>query len=166
MTVSFVKDLQILHQQQQTTYSPTVLFAMFQELDLIQKVVGSAPTQDGPYQSAFQQATVAMAILLPDGTLQAVNIYLTQMLGYSSEELTMRHLNDITHFEDQRDGLMQEISSSKNPALTSFQVNRRFIHRSGMIVRAHGTLFRKSDAQKPGSEYFVAQFRVIGNNDV
>ena len=84
------------------------------------------------FKYMFDNATVGKSITLPDGKI-SVNKALSDMLGYSQDELNQLKWQDITHPEDveltQRE-IHQMISGEK----ISARFIKRYIHRNGSVV--------------------------------
>jgi len=110
------------------------------------------------FRCAFEQAVVGMAVLGPDGKILNANSYLCSMLGYSSEQLSGKILDDLMHPDDRDSSpnLCHELIASQSSNTVHF--NRRYIATSGRVVRAHAMMYRRLDSYGR-TEYYVAQFR-------
>jgi len=85
------------------------------------------------FRTAFECSAVGMTLTAADGRFTQANRALSDMLGYSPEELTSIRFQDITHPDD------QEVSANAMGRLMSgevrtFQIEKRYIHKDGAIV--------------------------------
>ena len=87
------------------------------------------------FQSTFAKAPIGIAHLALDGRWMAVNERLCEILGYSKEELCKKTSQDLTpvgSIEDEeqaRDQLLRGL-------VKNYQVERRYIHKSGHVLWA------------------------------
>jgi PAS domain S-box-containing protein len=81
----------------------------------------------------FDGAGVGIAVVSRDGELLRVNPALNQMLGYPENELVGRTVAEITHPDDMYvDAEM--VAGLRDGARDRYQVEKRYLHRSGAIV--------------------------------
>lgn len=90
---------------------------------------------DDLFASAFEHSAIGMAIVGLDGTWIEVNPAACAILGYSETELRKRTFQDLTHPDDlDRDlGLIEELLAGRR---ASYQLEKRYFHKSGRIVWA------------------------------
>ncbi len=98
------------------------------------------------FHSAFDYASIGMALVAPDGRYLKVNRALCQMLGYSEAELLDRSYLDITHPED-RDELGEDRRRLLEGEIETFQMEKRYVHRQGHLVWTHLSLSLARDAE-------------------
>ena len=87
------------------------------------------------FRAAFDQAITGMAITAPDGRWLRVNAALCEMFGYTAEELTGRHFQDLTHPDDIQPNLIERDALLAGE-ISGYRMDKRFIHRDGSIVWA------------------------------
>ncbi len=107
------------------------------------------------FRLLFDLSPVGMALVGLDYTLIRANKAYCDLVGYSEEELKTKTLADITHPEDlQRNMELQH--SLRLGELENFQLEKRFIHKSGRVT--HGLLIA-TVAYSPEGEplYFIGQ---------
>lgn len=97
------------------------------------------------FRSSFEYAGVGTAIASLDGRWLRVNQALCQFLGYSEEELAERSWRDVTHPDD------VELSAEGRARLLAgeipaFEVEKRYVHKSGKIVWGRLTVSLIRDA--------------------
>jgi PAS domain S-box-containing protein len=96
----------------------------------IQNALGDSEEQ---FRSTFEQVTVGMAYVSPDGKWLRVNRQLCNMLGYSHEELLSKTFQDITHPDDLDVNVHKLYQILKND-LQSFSDEKRYITKDGAII--------------------------------
>lgn len=86
------------------------------------------------FRHAFEDASIGMAILSLDGYFIKVNSVLSQIIGYSPEELLGLTFQSITHPEDLEVDLknVNQLVTGKMPIYS--QREKRYIHKQGHIV--------------------------------
>jgi PAS domain S-box-containing protein len=85
------------------------------------------------FRSAFDYASIGMALIRTDGRWLKVNHTLCGVVGYSEAELKELSFDSLTHPEDlplHRDNVLELLSGK----VTSFQVEERCFHKSGSLV--------------------------------
>lgn len=110
-------------------------------------------------RSAFENASVGMAMTAPDGCLLKVNRALCAILGFTEGELTGRRLENITHPDDLEENLSQLAQLSAGE-VRSFQVEKRYISKSGDIVWGLTGVALVRD-QHGAPRHFIAQVQDI-----
>jgi len=83
-----------------------------------------AAATERQFEAAFKHGPIGKALLAPDGRFIEVNRALCRMLGWTSEELCVRRLGDITHHEDGAEPELQRLVEA--PAYT---VEKRFLRK-------------------------------------
>ena len=113
------------------------------------------------FSSAFYDSAAGMAIVSLKGQWMEVNTYLTQLLGYSREELFNTTFQAITHPDDIEANL-QLLKQVIDGRLTKYQLEKRFIHKDGYSI---WTLVNVSLVNNPESDnpFFVSQIIDISN---
>lgn len=81
-------------------------------------------------KAAFEQAAMGMAWLTLEGRWLQVNQKLCQMIGYSSQELLARTLDEITHPDDLETYLnyMKQIVANQ---IQTYTLEQRYLHKNG-----------------------------------
>jgi PAS domain S-box-containing protein len=82
------------------------------------------------FKTVFEQAAVGISQVAPDGRFLHVNSKLSEIVGYSKEELHKRTFADITHPDDL--ALDEEhIKRVLSGEIDSYEIEKRFIHQEG-----------------------------------
>ena len=84
------------------------------------------------FRSAFDHAA-GMALVGPDGRWIKVNRSLCEMLGYNQEELLAANFQSITHADD-LGTLMANVGKMLHGALSTHQMEQRYLHKQGHVV--------------------------------
>ena len=85
------------------------------------------------FRSAFDYAAIGMALVAPDGKWLQVNRALSQILGYSEEELLATDFQSLTHTDD-LDVARRYIAQLLVEHIPSSQMEKRYIHKLGHAV--------------------------------
>lgn len=107
------------------------------------------------WRLTVQHSPIGMALVGLDGRLLMVNHALSEMLGYSAEDLTQRGFQELTHPDD-LDGDLELFSSALAGEIDSYRVRKRYFHADGHVV--WGDLSVALVHHPDGSpHYFVSQ---------
>src|SRR5262249_2737677 len=111
------------------------------------------------FRSAFDHATIGMALVAPDGRLLQVNRSVCELFGYSEQELLATDFQSLTHTDD-LDGNLTYSHQILAGEIRSFQMEKRYIHKRGHTVWAllSVSLLRDADGQPL---YFISQIQDI-----
>ncbi|MCU0563336.1 MAG: PAS domain S-box protein [Desulfobacterales bacterium] len=88
---------------------------------------------EGRFRTAFENASVGMALVNSDGVYLEVNAALARMMGYTPADMVGRPVAGFTHPED-RGRRSQFIESLVAGRIASGEQERRFIHQDGSTV--------------------------------
>ena len=87
------------------------------------------------FASAFAHAPIGMGLVSPEGRFLKVNCALCEMLGYPETELLAQTFQVITHPAD-LDRDLANVQQLLEGGVESYQVEKRYFHRSGHLVWA------------------------------
>ncbi|WP_417601813.1 PAS domain S-box protein [Pararhodobacter oceanensis] len=87
------------------------------------------------FRSTFDSAAVGMAILGAEGEFIEVNPRLSEMLGFTTEELLASSIRKITHPDDLKADL-ERLQRFENSKLNTFQFDKRFVRADGSVMWA------------------------------
>ncbi|MGC2549420.1 MAG: PAS domain S-box protein [Candidatus Sulfotelmatobacter sp.] len=85
------------------------------------------------YRSTFELAALGVAQVSPSGRLLRVNDKLTEITGYSKDELLKMTFQEITHPEDLGEDVSQG-DQVKSGALETYSMEKRYIRKDGSII--------------------------------
>lgn len=111
------------------------------------------------FQSAFTYAAIGIALVALDGRWLQANPALCELTGYNEQELLHLTFQELTHPED----LATDLELSRQllaGELRSYQMEKRYIHKSGQIVWVLLSVSLVHDAQGHPL-YFISQIQDI-----
>ncbi len=111
------------------------------------------------FTKAFQHASIGIALIAPDGTWMKVNNSVSNIVGYSEEELINFTIQDITHPDDWALE-MEQINKLLCSEIQVYKTRKRFFHKDGQViwVFVSASLVR---AQNAAPLYFIYQIEDI-----
>ena len=111
------------------------------------------------FRGTFENAAVGVAHVALDGTWLDANKKLSDIVGYSREELLSKSFQDITHPDDMAEDL-EQVRRMIAGDINTYAMDKRYIHKSGTIIWAGLTvsLHRFENGQP---HYFISVVRDI-----
>ncbi|MEF3697978.1 PAS domain S-box protein [Desulfolutivibrio sp.] len=85
------------------------------------------------FRSAFENANDGVCLVSPDGFMRQVNTRMSEIFGYSREELERMSVNDIAYSEDKSIS-PSFIKKSISGNATNFVFEKRYIHKNGQLL--------------------------------
>ena len=111
------------------------------------------------FRSAFNDASIGMALVALDGRWLQVNDALCEIVGYSADELLSMTFQDIT-FQDDLEMDLSYVEQTLEGKIRSYQLEKRYIHKSGTLIWILLSVSLVTDSKK-APLYFVAQVQDI-----
>jgi PAS domain S-box-containing protein len=113
------------------------------------------------FRLTIDEAPIGMALVALDGRFVRVNRVLCEITGYSSDELTNRAFQDITHPDD----VDTDVALSKQLArgeIPRYQLEKRYVRKDGSLVdiMLSGSILRGPDG---APLYYIAQIEDISD---
>jgi diguanylate cyclase (GGDEF)-like protein/PAS domain S-box-containing protein len=102
----------------------------------VQKHMEALRSSEEKFRSAFDYATIGMAIVSPEGRWLQVNHSLCDIIGYSEQELLSSTFQEIAHAEDLAN-VHENIGHLTDGRINSYQTEQRYVHKSGREVWVH-----------------------------
>ena len=104
-------------------------------LGRIRELATAVRTSEREFRGTFENAAVGMAHVAPDGSWLRVNGRLSEILGYSRDELLALTFQDLTHPDDLGTDLahLQQLLAGEADA---YQIEKRYLRRDGRVVWA------------------------------
>jgi len=111
------------------------LYGTFQDIDSQKRMREEFEIGEQQFRSAFENATIGMALVSLNGNWVKVNQVICDLLGYTREELTTLTFQQITHPDDlEHDtGMVTKVLAGE---INNYQIEKRYIHKKGNIVWA------------------------------
>ncbi len=88
------------------------------------------------FRAIFDQAPIAMALLDKQGHPIVSNSTLSQMVGYSSDELSKMAFSDFTYPED-IDKDLNKFNELLEGKLSTYRMEKRYVHKNGHLIWAN-----------------------------
>lgn len=114
---------------------------------------------DKLFFSAFQFASIGMALVAPDGNWLMVNKALCDLIGYNEEELMELTFQDITHPDDLEQDL-QYVNKILSGELETYQMEKRYFHKGGSTIYSLLSVSLVKD-EKASPLFFISQIQDI-----
>lgn len=123
------------------------------------KTAGVLQLRTEQFRTAFEYASIGMALVGLDGQWLRVNNSLCKILGYTEDDLFARTFQEITHPDDLEADLDQ-VQRLVDGELTSYEMEKRYFHRDGHVVWVllSASLVRNSYGQPI---HFISQLQDI-----
>lgn len=123
------------------------------------KTAGVLQLRTEQFRTAFEYATIGMALVGLDGQWLRVNRSLCRILGYTEDELLSKTFQDITHPDDLEVDL-GHVQQLVDGEILSYEMEKRYHHRDGHIVWVllSASLVRNSYGQPI---HFISQLQDI-----
>lgn len=134
---------------------PLMMYGTHQDINERKKKEEELRISEEAFRGNFENAAIGMALLDSDGKWLKINKKLSDIVGYSEEELSKLTFQDITHPEDLDEdlNLLQELVQEKR---SHYQLEKRYYHKLGHIV--HIFLAVSMVKNKEGEVlYFISQ---------
>ncbi len=149
--------------------SPEKIIGSMRDISQRKKAEEELNQSKKEFQNYFESAANGMSVTLPDKKWIAVNLRLTQMLGYTSEELLGLTWMSVTHPEDlvKNMNLFQQALDGK---ISKYETNKRLICKDGRVV--YVTLSTVCEYNPDGSvhhflsSYFDITKRVLAEEQI
>jgi len=111
------------------------------------------------FRSAFDSASIGMALVGIDGAWLEVNNSVCRITGYSREELLKINFQDLTHPDDLEKDLafLQELIEAK---IDHYEMEKRYFHKNGQIVSVLLSVSLVRDKSKR-PRFFISQLQDI-----
>lgn len=111
------------------------------------------------FRNAFQYSAIGMALVSPEGKMLKVNSKVSEIIGYSEEELLAKTFQEFTHPDDLESDLnyVRQLLAGE---IISYTMEKRYIHKQGNIVWANlAVSLIKDNFYSP--LYFISQIEDI-----
>jgi PAS domain S-box-containing protein len=132
----------------------TGVVLVFQDVTEHRRAEEALRESEERFRSTFEHTNVAMVLSDISFRFLRVNAAFCRLLGYSEVELVERSMQDLTHPDDVAACLAQ-MAALKAGACSSFQIEKRFFHKSGRLVWGLTSVSVVRNAQGQPSHHVV-----------
>jgi two-component system, sporulation sensor kinase A len=119
----------------------------------------SALSESDLFRSAFDYASIGMALVSTDGAWLEVNDSVCRITGYSREELLQTNFQEITHPEDLEKDLafLEQLIDNR---IDHYEMEKRYLHKNGQVVWILLTVSSVRD-HAGGPRFLISQIQDI-----
>ena len=111
------------------------------------------------FRLAFENAPIGMALVAPDGSFLRVNHSLSEIVGYSPDELVTKTFQDITHPQDLEADLAH-VRQMLAGEIRTYSMDKRYLHVDGHVVWINLSVSLVWD-EDGAPRYFISQIEDI-----
>jgi PAS domain S-box-containing protein len=129
------------------------------EIDERKRTQSALMTSETRFRGAFEHSPIGIALVGLNGDWLSVNAMICEILGYSEAELLKTHFIEFT-YPDDIDADVQLIEDCLRGEISHYQLQKRYVHKSGRLVEALLSVSLVRDAQGE-PQYFVSQMQDI-----
>lgn len=133
------------------------LFAALDQVAQLSLAEQRLKVSEERFQKLFQLAPIGIAIRDLDGRFERCNPAHCRMIGYSEEELHMRHFAQFVHPED-RDTNLAELQRLIDHQIPYLELENRYIHKDGRPIWVHKFVCFLPDAE--GRSAHIVSFAI------
>lgn len=123
-----------------------LVFVLVYDLTEREKLQETLYESEERFRKAFDYAPVGMALVSPEGRWLKVNHSFCELVGYSEEALLTLDFQSITHPDDLETAL-EHLHKILSGEITTFQLEKRYLHKNGSDVWVQLSVSWVSDAQ-------------------
>lgn len=139
--------------------SEDLIITQIEDITVSKRLEDIATENSNRFISAFEYSPNGMALVGLDGKWLMVNEAISQMLGYTRDEITQITFQDITHPDD-LDADLNLLHQTLNNKIKTYSIEKRYIHKDGHIV--YGLLNVSLIKDTEGNPlYFISQINDI-----
>lgn len=146
-----------IHLQLFTDEARPIFVAIILDVTEREKADESRRESEQRFRATFDQAAVGIALAAPDGKFLKVNGKLTEILGYTDEELLALRFQDVTHAEDLETdlGYMHRLLRG---TIQTYSMRKRYTRKDRALRWIHLTVsLVRDDDEKPKYLIFVVE---------
>lgn len=111
------------------------------------------------FKNSFQFSPIGMALISPEGKWLKVNKAVSDLVGYSEEELLSKTFQDLTHPDDLEEDL-NYVNQMLKGEISTYTMEKRYFHKNGSIIWAALSVSLVND-EKGAPLYFISQIKNI-----
>ena len=139
---------------------PSHFVCQFQDITGRKKAEEAMRESEERFRGAFENASTGVALVSLDSYYLRVNRVLSEMLGYSEEELMSKRTFDLTHPEDQVKSRNRSRQMLEEDGPESMSMEKRYVRKDGGVMWAISDVSLVRDLEGNPS-HFVTHFQDI-----
>jgi PAS domain S-box-containing protein len=130
-----------------------------QQNDSAMRINSAVRASEREFSSAFEYASIGMALVSVNGKFMRVNSSLCRLLGYSAKELKALNFQDITHPDD-LDADVDFVNRMINGSIESYTMEKRYFDKKGKVlwINLSVSMVHHADGTP---KYFISQIENI-----
>lgn len=130
-----------------------------QQNDSAMRINTAIRASEREFSSAFEYASIGMALVSLNGKFMRVNSSLCRLLGYSAKELKALNFQDITHPDD-LDADIDFVNRMINGSIESYTMEKRYFDKKGKVlwINLSVSMVHHADGTP---KYFISQIENI-----
>ncbi|MHA3789820.1 PAS domain S-box protein [Flavobacterium hauense] len=149
--------------------SEDLIITQIEDITVSKRLEEIAEENATRFISAFEYSPNGMALVGLEGQWMMVNEALSQMLGYTQDELLQITFQDVTHEEDLETD-MNLLKMTIGGKINTYSIEKRYIHKNGHIVYGLLNVSLIRDTER-NPLYFISQInnitkRVLTQNEL
>lgn len=135
------------------------VFGIARDITHLKQVQKQIIVSEATLRGAFEHSAIGMALISVEGKYLRTNIALSQMTGYSSEELSVMDMPEITFSEDRELDAVY-IKQLIDGEIDTAKMEKRYVCKNGTViwVNVNASAIRDADGQ---SLFFISQIENI-----
>lgn len=139
---------------------PIYLISQVQDITVRRTMEEALRTGQESLRSAFEHASIGMALVSTHGEYLKVNPKLCQIVGYTEEELVGLSIAEITHPDDIDEDMLL-VQRMRERSIHNCEVEKRYIHKNGHVIWIQLTASVVATHPDGDALYFVGQMQDI-----
>ena len=141
------------------------MIGAMQDITLERNLKDQLQQSEEQFKGAFENSAVGMALVNTEGFYKEVNDRLSDMFGYSNQEMKSMTFQEITHDDDLKIDLDYK-DLLDNGKISNFSSEKRFIHKNKSIVWVHMSVSLAKNNENEIIHYIVQTIDITNRKKI